>query len=65
MRIVKTYGVEKVEEACSIALKAHEYGCGYVEKLLKGGVLRKQKPETIIQHSNIRGPEYYRREVNI
>ena len=63
-RIVKTYGAKSTEHACSIALKAQEYGCGYVERLVKSELVQKQAASTIIKHSNIRGPEYYRGEVN-
>jgi hypothetical protein len=63
-RIVKTYGAELTENACIIALQAREYGCGYVESLIKSSVLQKQRAPNIIKHSNIRGPEYYRGEVN-
>jgi len=65
MRIVKTYGTEITDEACKIALFAREYGCGYVERLIKSGIVKKQKTETIIKHDNIRGPGYYGGEVNI
>jgi hypothetical protein len=65
MRIVKTYGTEITGEACGIAVSAQEYGCGYVERLIKAGVVKKQKPEIVIQHDNIHGPGYYGGEVNV
>lgn len=64
-RIVKTYGTEITEEACKVALSACEYGCGYVERLIKAGVVKKQKADIIIRHDNIRGPGYYGGEVNL
>lgn len=64
MRIVKANGPETTDEACKIALSAREYGCGYVERLIKAGIVKKQKSEAIIKHNNIRGPEYYGGEVN-
>ncbi|HEX9062155.1 MAG TPA: IS21 family transposase [Clostridia bacterium] len=66
MRIAKTYERSDLEEACAIALKAEEYGCGYVERLLRSGVIKAKKHESpvTIKHNNIRGPEYYRGEVN-
>jgi len=63
-RIVKTYGAEPTEQACLFALKAKEYGCGYVESLIKSPLLHKTVASTVIKHGNIRGPEYYRGEVN-
>jgi transposase len=64
-RIVKTYGAETTEEACMIALKAREYGCSYVEHLIKSGAVKKQASPLVIKHGNIRGPEYYREGVNM
>jgi hypothetical protein len=64
MRIVKTYGAELTNEACDIALTAREYGCGYVERLIKTGIIKKQPTGTVIRHSNIRGSGYYGMEVN-
>lgn len=63
-RIVKAYGAEPTEIACLFALKAKEYGCGYVERLIKSGFIHKKDTPTVIRHNNIRGPEYYRGEVN-
>jgi len=63
MRIVKTYGVSATEDACAVALKAREYGSGYVERLLKANLVKKAATPTVIGHRNIRGPEYYREEV--
>lgn len=63
-RIVKTYGAELTENACIVALKAREYGCSYVESLIKSGVIQRQTTPTVIKHRNIRGPEYYRGEEN-
>jgi transposase len=63
-RIVKTHGAQMTEEACLIALKTREYGCGYVEHLIKSGAIKKQAPPPI-KHANIRGPEYYREGVNM
>lgn len=63
-RIVKTYGADLTEDACVMALQAREYGCSYVERLIKSGVIRKQTAPSFIKHRNIRGPEYYRGEVN-
>jgi len=59
MRIVKTYGTETTDGACKVALSAREYECGYVERLIKAGMVKKQKVEVIIRHDNIRGPGYY------
>lgn len=65
MRIVKTYGSEITDDACALAVSAREYGCGYVERLIKTGVVKKQKAEVIIRHDNIRGPGYYGGEANV
>lgn len=65
MRIVKTHGTEITDDACALAVSAREYGCGYVERLTKAGVVKKQKPEVVIRHDNIRDPGYYGGEVNV
>jgi transposase len=61
-RIVKTYGAESVEAACVRALLAHNYGCSYVEQLIKASVGKSQTVPPVIRHNNLRGPEYYREE---
>lgn len=65
MRIVRTYGTQAAEEASGFALAAREYGCGYVERLIKAGVAKKRKPELIVRHENIRGSGYYGGEANV
>lgn len=61
-RIVKIHGAATVEAACGIALAAREYGCGYVERLIKSSVVKNQTTLPAIRHANLRGPEYYREE---
>jgi len=64
MRIVKTYGPVIADEACGLALSAREYGCGYVERLIKAGIVKRRKAEIVVRHENIRGTGYYGGEVN-
>lgn len=64
MRIVKIYGAETADEACGFALSAREYGCGYVERLIKSSAAKRRKPDIIVQHKNIRGSGYYGGEAN-
>ena len=61
-RIVKVHGAATVEAACGIALMTREYGCGYVEKLIKASLEKNKSPLPAIRHANLRGPEYYREE---
>ena len=57
-RVCKTYGKERFEEACGVALKVSGYGSSYVERILKSGADKKEK-EKVVLHGNIRGKEYY------
>jgi hypothetical protein len=66
-RVWKTYGTERFETACKMAIDIQGYGSGYVERILKAGLdLKEQPQEEPIMHQNIRGQNYYasRREVN-
>jgi transposase len=66
-RIAKNYDHDRLENACKLALSCQNYGSSYVEQILKSGLdLKKpEKSAAIIRHSNIRGPQYYGREVNV
>ena len=62
-RIARSYDRDRFESACKLATDCGNYGCSYVERILKSGLDLAKKNEkrtaNIIKHVNIRGPEYY------
>lgn len=64
MRLGKLYGQDRLEAACARALAIQAPNFKSVESILKKGLdrqpLPKAEPEQpVIEHDNIRGPEYY------
>lgn len=66
-RLAKRYGHERLGAACARALAMRSPGYRTVADILKSGMDRvppKPSPATapVIEHENVRGPEYYGRE---
>lgn len=64
LRLAKKYDGARLELAClrALAVKAHNYGS--VNSILKAGLDRQpltepDQPELLLEHDNIRGPDYY------
>jgi len=67
-RLAKSHGPERLDAACERALAMRSPGYRTVAAILKSGMDRVssgQRPPatvTVIEHENVRGPEYYGRE---
>jgi len=66
-RLAKSHGPERLGAACERALAMRSPGYRTVAAILKSGMDRVQSGQrppatTVIQHENVRGPEYYGRE---
>ena len=63
LRLGKAYGEQRLEAACDRALQINALSYRSIESILKNGLdqkpLQKQENSTPIQHSNIRGADYY------
>lgn len=64
LRLGKRYGEERLEKACTIALKSGAYRYQHVETILKKKMdnvapANSNKTPKITAHQNIRGPHYY------
>lgn len=63
LRLGKAYGEQRLEAACDRALQINALSYRSIESILKNGLdqkpLQKQETSTPIQHSNIRGADYY------
>lgn len=64
MRLGKVYGAERLEAACSRALRLEALSYRSINSILKSGLDRQSMPAappptTPINHDNIRGSEYY------
>ena len=64
MRLGKDYGTERLEAACQRALAIGSLGFKSLQAILKHGLDRQglpqpPSPEPVIEHPNLRGPEYY------
>lgn len=64
LRLGKRYGDERLEAACKRALAIQSLSYKSVESILKHGLDQKplpnpSEPSPTIEHSNVRGPEYY------
>jgi len=64
LRLAKKYGDERVENACTRCFSAHARSYRSVESVLKlnldkQGVVEAQPSESVLQHDNIRGPDYF------
>jgi transposase len=64
IRLGKRYGNDRVDRACSRALKLHIVGFRHIESMLRTG--RDQLPDTgevasrpAVSHDNLRGAAYY------
>jgi hypothetical protein len=64
IRLGRRYGNDRVDRACSRALKLHIVGFRHIESMLKTG--RDQLPDTgevasrtAVSHDNLRGAAYY------
>lgn len=66
MRLSKPYGQDRLEAACKRALAINSLSYTSVESILKHGLDKKPLPKKepkapAIEHTNVRGPEYYQR----
>lgn len=65
-RLAKSHGHERLNAACERALAMRSTRLRTVEEILKSGMDRvapkEPAPAIPLQHSNLRGPEYYQRE---
>lgn len=67
-RLAKTHGPERLDAACARALAMRSPGYRTVAAILKSGMDRVSSGQpapvsvTVIEHENVRGPEYYGRE---
>lgn len=64
LRLGKRYGPERLEAACKRALAINSLSFKSIESMLKHGLDQKPLPEQqpqlpAIEHTNVRGPEYY------
>ncbi|MEE4137039.1 MAG: IS21 family transposase [Desulforhopalus sp.] len=63
LRLGKAYGEQRLEAACDRALQINALSYRSIESILKTGLdqkpLQRQENSTPIQHSNIRGADYY------
>ncbi len=64
MRLGKSYGDERLEAACQRSLRLQSYSYQSVKSILKNGLdrqplLRSDPEGTVIEHTNVRGAEYY------
>ncbi len=64
LRLQKRYGAERLEAACTRALRVHARSYRHIESILKNGLdripLSDAPPETApIEHENVRGPDYF------
>jgi len=63
LRLGKTYSPERMEAACRRALIIKGYSYKSVNSILRNGLdkqrLRRNVPEAVIKHNNIRGREYF------
>ena len=64
LRLGKRYGPERLEAACKRALAIKTLSFKSIESILKHGLDKKPLPEQqpqlpAIEHTNVRGPEYY------
>jgi transposase len=64
MRLGKRYGSERLEAACRRSVELESYSYQSVKSILKSGLdqrpLRESESEArVIEHSNVRGAEYY------
>jgi len=63
LRLGKSYSSERMELACKRALIIKGYSYKSVNSILRNGIdkqrLRRNVPEAIIKHNNIRGREYF------
>ncbi len=64
LRLGKAYGDERLEAACARALTINALSYRSIESILKNGLDQKvlisnEKTDKLVQHSNIRGADYY------
>jgi transposase len=66
LRLAKRYTPERLESACTRALRMKAYSYKNVESILKNGLDRQpltvassQTPPPLLEHSNLRGRQYY------
>jgi hypothetical protein len=63
MRLGKSFGNERLEQAAQLALRYNFTRVGQINEILKKGLDKKvhdaSDPGTVISKENIRGPEYY------
>jgi transposase len=63
LRLGKAYGEQRLEAACDRALHINALSYRSIESILKNGLdqkpLQREENSTPIQHSNIRGADYY------
>jgi hypothetical protein len=67
LRLIKTYGKERVEAACKRALNGNKYNYGVVSTILKNkmDLLAEpgEVPSPIPSHNNLRGADNYKNEL--
>lgn len=62
IQLAKRYGAGRLEQACRRALLYRSLSYGSVKRILeKGldGITESTAAEVLIQHENLRGPQYY------
>jgi len=63
LRLMNTYGAERMEAACQRALRGYKYSYGTIKKILDNNMdLLKEDAAgefRVPAHDNIRGPEAY------
>jgi transposase len=64
LRLAKKYGDARVENACARCVAAHARSYRSVESVLKSGLDAQPASESpdaepVIEHENVRGPEYF------
>jgi len=67
IRLGKRYGNERVDKACSKALKLNIVGYRHIESMLRHGRDKlpwpdEVKPHVVVDHDNIRGAAYYQQQ---
>jgi transposase len=67
IRLDRKYGAERVEAACTRAVRMKLYRFQSVKSMLESGLDRQPLPELVmmpspVTHENLRGPDYYATE---
>ena len=70
IRLERKYGAERLEAACTRAVRLKIYRFQSVNSMLQSGLDRQPLPELLLMpspvlHENLRGPEYYAAQENL